>query len=300
MSMPRYLRVIRETAFGQTPENPSAEDVAYLRLDQANAFTVRRKPITVDLPGLELGNLLVRRISARHEVTGRLSTLLDHARAALLLDWAAGLADGEIPSFTCDYFDGLRRRRYLGVKVERLTITSAAESQVVRLNFDLRGMSTAEVDPTAEQFPAPSMSDLPVGTLYVHEDLADGGLVLGAVRGEFRRVVVEITNRLPPRWDELPHVSRLPFHGRRIRLNAELYHKSTTDIAALEEQTPRAGAVVWTRGSSSVALDFHGQCVLDRLIDDEPLDDDSYQNAESTVLYSGGGVDSDLTITVTP
>lgn len=248
----QWLRLTKEATYGTYD---SGGTTAWIRLDTDNAFTpqimVGRNPIR-DAGG---GNRRVQVVSSTHTVTGKLSTLLYPAQASAILAWATTLTSNELSSYTADFYDSVRVRRFLGGKVDSLDLSCDATQGegVLRAELGLTFQTYAGSDPSLSE---PAYSSFPTTTPYVFKQSSTGFTVGGSVRTKYNKFSCSIKNRLSKPFDELAYVSGIYYCGRDIDFATSFQYSSSTDQGNYEGQTALTCSNVFTHPTNTLTLDF--------------------------------------------
>ena len=207
-----FLLLVQESAYKTPVSSPvvwptASANAFYIRLDGANVFTMRPRPVMVAVPyggGVAIDAF---RVSDKIECKGRLVTkLYAGPLSQFLLQWggqqintgqtspwtttepAGDLASVAIYHAITRSDGSIKRRVYLGCKVDGWDIDVSEEGTIATLSMDISGSTPqgnqfdSSVDPTAVTFPAPTDTQMPVGGVtgpyvFVH---ASGGLTIGS------------------------------------------------------------------------------------------------------------------------
>ncbi len=207
--------LVQESAFKTPVTTPivwptTSANAFYIRLDGANTFTMRPRPMMVAVPyggGVAIDAF---RVADKMECKGKLQTkLYAGPLSQFLLQWAAQTINsgqtspwmttepaGDLASVACYHAiqrsdSTIKRRVYLGTKVDGWDISVSEDGTIATLSMDLSA-STPQgnqfdslTDPTAVTFPAPTDAQLPgasdsTAALRVHP--CHGGLTIGSSR----------------------------------------------------------------------------------------------------------------------
>src|SRR5271165_2382246 len=190
-----FLMLVQESAFKVPVSSPVVYPTAsasafYVRLDGANVFTMRPRPVMVAVPyggGVAIDAF---RVSDKIECKGRLVTkLYAGPLSQFLLQWGGQQINsgqtspwtttepaGDLASVSCYHAitrsDGtIKRRVYLGTKVDGFDVDVSEDGTIATLSMDLSASTPqgnqfdSSTDPTAGTFPAPtdSPNQLPSG-----------------------------------------------------------------------------------------------------------------------------------------
>jgi hypothetical protein len=260
-----FLMIVAETTF-KTPEvtpvvYPTTSPTAYyVRLDGANAFSMRPQPVMVTVPyggGVAIDAF---RVADKLECKGRLVTKLYAGNATaiglggFLLNWATtpinsgrtapwvtdagGEPVGDLASIAIYHAitrsDGtIKRRVYLGCKCDGYDLDVSEDGTIATLSLDITGSTPqgnqwdSSTDPTAGTFPAESDSQLPTNPyLFTH---CSGGLTIGTARTQFQSVKLSVKNVLARRFWANRFAQLLRYVGRSVTLEAQNYYVPTPD-----------------------------------------------------------------------
>lgn len=274
MGARRYLRLTPELTWGTFDDTSTTAII--VDLDTANSYTVRPKPITVDVRTAGGRNRRMRKISKKTSLTGNLNMLVPGSAAAVLAAWinAAPTTDA-LGSMTIDYVIQMEDTghtkvysRHLGMKVQQAGIASSEQAQLVRLALQLVGKEPATI--TVTDFAEPAAADYPTDAYFTHQDLS-GALSIASSRTEFESLNVTIKNMLDVRYFESEFPTRIEFCGRDVDWTSKLAYKIVTDRSNLESVTPVAASATFDNGTNTLALHMQGKNYYANVEDD--LDD---------------------------
>lgn len=296
-----YLQITEESAYGTIVASPvRGTSQIPIRLSGSNMFTMRSKPVKVNIPYGGGVAVDVATISDKQEIKGTLQTELCYTQASFLLNWAltrinaGGTAPwttsespGQFASCTVDHgiiYDDtgtFKLTRYTGVKVDAGKIEGSADSQKVMLSLDLIAGDFAgntydsTSDPTNVAFPLPLDTEFPTDfALFLH---SNGGLFLnsGSARAECTGFGVNWTNNHKAKYFNNRFVQRLRSFGSQYKFDLDNVLLSTTDdrpafyqVAALSE-----AKVVLTNTTHTLTFDWKTNAFIDDLGDTLTIDD---------------------------
>ena len=223
-----FLMLVEESAYKTPVTTPvvyptASANAFFIRLDGANTFTMRPRPVMVAVPyggGVAIDAF---RVADKMELKGRLVTkLYAGALSQFLLQWGgqpinAGQTApwtttepaGDLASVACYHAiarsDGtIKRRVYLGCKVDGWDLEVSEDSTIATLSLDISGSTPqgnqfdSSTDPTAVTFPPPTDVQLPTNPyVFVH---ASGGLTIGSARTQFQSLKLASKNVLARRF----------------------------------------------------------------------------------------------------
>jgi hypothetical protein len=326
-----FLMIVEESAY-KTPVNlptvwtqATAYGLAnaqayYIRLPGDNQFTMRPRPVMSRTPyggGVAINAYTV---SDKIECKGRLTTPLCVGQAPFLLSWAGvPITGGTAPWTTTEpngdlascaiyhgiiEFDGtVKRRVYLGCKVDAWTISCSQESTIATLTLEISGSTPqgnqfdSSVDPTSGTFPAPTDADLPIDPFeWIH---TSGHITIG---GSARTAITELTissrNVLARSFYNQRFVQFLRYMGRDTTVQSRLqYTSSVDDRTHYEGVASETLSVGFNNGTHGFAIDMKAQNVYDPLEDDLKLADTYWQTMTSHNQWDGSaGTDFAITI----
>ena len=330
-----FLYVVQESAY-KTPASATVwttsttyglanYSAAYVRLDGGNGFSMRPRPAgTVTVPyggGFDYDAYMT---SDKQECKGQLNLILTVGQAPFWLSWAlqrinsgqtspwtTTVAAGDLAS--CSVYhaitrsDGtIKRRVYLGTKVDSATLTVSEGSTICRLQLNLTASTPqgnqfdASTDPTSGTFPAPADNNFPVDPfVFLHAGGSSYITIGGAVRTQFTELNFTCTNNLARRWYANRYLQLLTFLGRRAKLSSKiLYPGSGQDDRTLYEGlASETVSVEINNGTHGFTLGMNGQNVFTPFEDDLPLNDVYMQsNTENNLWDATAGSDFTLTI----
>lgn len=259
----------------------------YIRLHADNAFTMTPTPRFKDIRSADGDNRPVQVVSSVKVFSGSLMTPLYPTQAAALLDWATTITTNALPSYTVDHNDGVRVRRYLGVGVNSLGLTCAADTDegVVYANLSLTAQTLAGSDPT---FAKPSFSSFPTENPYVHKMSSTGFSVGGATRTKYNMFKFNVANKLAATVDELAYISGLTYCGRDVTFSTSFQYSASTDQGNYEGQTALDCAIAFVHGTNTLTLDFNTKGRMSKRSRSLPLGDVSREEYEIRCIYDSG------------
>jgi len=303
-----FLLLVQESAY-KTPvasptvynytSPPSTPSAFYIRLDGANTFTMRPRPVMVAVPyggGVAIDAF---RVSDKIECKGRLVTkLYAGPLSQFLLQWAAQPINagqtspwtttepaGDLASVAIYHAitrsDGsIKRRVYLGTKVDGWDVDVSEDGTIATLSMDLSASTPqgnqfdSSTDPTAVTFPAPtdSPNQMPINPyLFVH---ASGGLTIGTSRTQFQSLKLSSKNRIARRFWANRFVNLMRFVGRETTLQAvNFYSPTPDDRTAYEGLTTETTSLTLNNGTHSLEVSMNTASVISQFEDQLPLND---------------------------
>lgn len=310
-----FLMLVQESAF-KTPVASvvtwptTSANAFYIRLDGANTFTMRPRPVMVAVPyggGVAIDAF---RVSDKIECKGRLVTkLYAGPLSQFLLEWGGQQINtgqtapwtttepaGDLASVAIYHAiarsDGtIKRRVYLGCKVDGWDLEVSEDSTIATLSLDISGSTPqgnqfdSSSDPTSGTFPAPTDAQMPVGGttgpyVFIH---ASGGLLVGTARTQFQSLKLASKNVLARRFWANRFISLMRFVGRSTTLEAVNFYAPTPDDRTSYEGTAgftTAGGYTGTdvsltlsNGTHSIVCDLKANTVITAFEDQLPLND---------------------------
>ena len=328
-----YLMIVEESAFKVPVTTPvvwtqsttyglANAQAYYVRLDQGNAFTMRPRPAgTVTIPYGGGFAVAVNKVSDKQECKGRLSVILSVSQAPFLLSWAGvritgGTApwtttepNGDLASCSVYHaiveFDGtVKRRVYLGTKVEGWQVSVSEDSTIARLTLDLAASTPqgnqfdSSVDPTSTTFPTPTDADFPIDPfVFLHSGGSNYVTLGGTVRTQFTELNIASRNVMYRRWFANRYVQMLRMVGRDTTVGTKLAYVAAgdTDRAHYEALASESCSIQLNNGTHGFTMNLNAQNVWMPFEDDLPLPDLYMQAAtEANMWDSAAGSDFTL------
>lgn len=309
-----FLLLVQESAY-KTPATavvwPTGSATAfYIRMDGSNAFTMRPRPVMVTVPyggGLAVDAF---RVADKLECKGKLTTkLYAGPLSEFLLGWAAKqINTGQTSPWTTTEIAGdlasvaiyhgiarsdgtIKRRVYLGCKVDSWDLDVSENSTIATLSLDITGSTPqgnqfdASNDPNSSVFPAPTDAQMPTtGTtgpyVFTH---ASGGLLIGTARTQFSSVKIASRNVLAKRFWANRFLGLQRWVGRSTTLDAVNFYAPTPDdrtsyegIAGLTVAGGYTGtdaSFTLNNGTHTIVFDLKNNSVFTNVEDQTPLND---------------------------
>ena len=270
----QWLRLTPEVTFG---EYNSGGTAVWVRLDTDNAFTPIITPGRGPIRDAAGGNRPVQMVSSTYSIAGNLSTLLYPTQASALLGWATTISGNDLGSYTADYYDGQRVRRFLGGKVDSLKLSCSATGGegVLRAEFGLSFQTYAGSDPSLAE---PAFSVFPTTIPYVLKQSSTGFTVGGSVRTKYNKFEAMFKNRLQKTYDELAYPSNITYCGRDTSFSTSFQYTATTDQGNYESQTALTCAMIFTHPTNTLTLDFKASGYMSTRTRSMPLGDVSRED----------------------
>ena len=299
-----WLRATKEATWGTF--DGSATVIHWIRLAGDSAFGMYPTPVPYLINSADSLNEPIQTDAQQIRVGGALVTPLYHSQATDLLAWGLTLQSSGTPavyslnSYTLDHYDGVRTRRYLGVRVASLGIMAPTNGPGM-LNFSLIGWKPDSSNPTLAE---PAITDFPTALPYTLQGTL-GSLKIGnnTARTKYKSIDFSMANILDAPFCEDVYVSDILYCGRNVSLKAQLAYNSTmgsTDRTAFEGQTAQTHAlVVFTQGGNTITLDLHTKARLTEFALDSPLGAAKFVNMSlSGMMDSAQTPDKSFTFTI--
>jgi tail tube protein len=322
-----FLFLVQESAYKTPVTTPivwptTSANAFYMRLDGANVFTMRPRPVMVAVPyggGVAIDAF---RVSDKVECKGKLQTkLYAGPLSQFLLQWAAQQINtvqtspwtstepaGDLPSVAIYHgiarSDGtIKRRVYLGTKVDGWDLAVSEDSTLATLSLDLSASTPqgnqfdSSTDPTSTTFPPPTDSQLPTNPyVFIH---ASGNLTIGSARTQFQSVKLSCKNQLARRFWANRFVNLMRWVGRSTTLEAvNFYAPTPDDRTSYEGLTTETTSFELNNGTHSITINMNTASVITTFEDQLPLNDLYTQTMTITNQWdSTAGSDLALTFT---
>ena len=276
------------------------------------------------------------RVADKIECKGRLTTKLYAGDVSkFLLNWAATqINSGQTSPWTTTEVAGdlasvaiyhaimrsdgsIKRRVYLGCKVDSWDLDISENSTIATLSLDISGSTPqgnqfdSSTDPSSGTFPAPTDAQMPTGGtsgpyVFAH---ASGGLTIGSARTQFQSVKISSKNVLARRFWAGRFIGLLRFVGRSTTLEATNYYAAAPDDRTSYEGlvgfTTGGGAYTGTdvsfalsNGTHSITIDLKNNSVFTGIEDQTPLNDLYTQTTTVTNQYDPAS-STDFTVAFT-
>src|SRR3954447_589708 len=125
-----WCRLTKEAAYGVYDDSAAPADIIWVRLASNNACTIRTAPQRQVIRSADGGNRRRQVCGKRKAVGGGINTLFYPSQAAFWLGAGLTLAGtpNDLSSYTCDFHDTVRGRRFLGGKIATLAASGTAQS----------------------------------------------------------------------------------------------------------------------------------------------------------------------------
>lgn len=317
-----FVQLTKETAYKVPMATPArGTDQIAIRLDQANAFGMRPKPLSTTIPHGGGRPVRAQTVSDQIEVRGGLNTVLTYSQAGFLLGWLATPINAgqtapwttteppeDLASVTVDHAiwqddtATYKRTRFLGVKCNSGRVECTRDTRLARLTLDLQGSTyqgnpfDASADPGVTVVPVPNDAEFPTDVvLFTH---SAGLLTIGAARTQYSSLNLNIANKNDVRYYESRFVQVIRHLGRDTTLAVGLRLKSTpNDRLSYERQDLLTASVAFTNGPRTITVALSSSNVIDPLDDDLGLDK-TFDRTLTLVNQWDGPAGNDLAISV--
>jgi hypothetical protein len=313
-----YLLIVQESAYKTPVVSPvvytnvltyNTATAMYIRLDGSNAFTMRPRPVMVNVPYGGGFAVDAYAVSDKQEVKGQLTCKLSIGQAPMLLGWAAGrINSGQTSPWTtteppgdlasCSVYHAIQRsdgtykkRVYLGTKVDSWSIACSEESTVATLTLGLTASTPqgnqfdSSSDPTSA-FPAPAENNYasdPYVFVHTGGDISIGG----STRTQITDLTIAATNVMSKRYFNSSHyLNLIRFLGRKTTTAVKLlYAPSPDDRTSYEGVASEAVSVEFNNGTHTMTIALNAQNVFGPFEDDLALTDMYFQGSTLANLW---------------
>ena len=322
-----FLLLVQESAYKTPVTTPivwptTSANAFYIRLDGANAFTMRPRPVMVAVPyggGVAIDAF---RVSDKIECKGRLlCKLYAGALSQFLIQWAAQTINtaqtapgpprsppATWPAFRATTRSSDRtarssggstwvRRSMAGTSRSARTARSRRSPWTYRRPPRKATSSTALPILRSTTSPPPTDSQLPTNPyVFIH---ASGNLTIGSARTQFQSVKLSCKNQLARRYWANRFVNLMRFVGRSTTLEAvNFYAPTPDDRTSYEGLTTETTSFELNNGTHSITINMNTASVITTFEDQLPLNDLYTQTMTITNQWdSTAGSDLALTFT---
>jgi hypothetical protein len=317
MSTPsrEFLMIVKESAYKTPMSSPvvwttatsygiANADAYYIRLPGDNQFTVRPRPVIVTTPYGGGVAVDAYRVSDKQECKGQLTTQLSIAQAPFLLSWAGVKMSGGTSPWTstepagdlasCAIYHGIvefdgtiKRRVYLGCKVDSWSVACSMDSTIATLTLQLSGSTPqgnqfdSSTDPSGTVFPIPSDNNLPSDPYeFIHT--GSGVTIGGTARTAITEVTIGVQNHLARSYYNNRFIQYLRMVGRKTTVQSRLQYTSAVDDRThYEGVASETVSIEFNNGTHNFTMSLNAQNVYDPLEDDLKLADTYWQTMTS-------------------
>jgi hypothetical protein len=335
MSTPsrEFLMIVQESAFETPVSSPTVWTTSttyglanaqayYARLPGDNQFTMRPKPQVVET--MYGGGVAVAAyaVSDKLECRGQLTIPLTIQTAPFWLSWCGLKVNsgqtapwvttepvGDLASCSMYHgimkFDGtIKRRVYLGCKVDSWSISCSEASTVATLTMQVSGSKPqgnqfdSSSDPTSGTFPVPSDNELPIDP---YEWIHTSGVITigGSARSALTELTISSQNTLARSFYNARFIQFLHLMGRATTVASRFQYLSSPDDRTLfEGVASEAVSVGFNNGTHGFTVAMNAQNYYSGLEDDLKLADVYWQTITSKNMWDPTA-GSDLTMAFT-
>lgn len=291
----QWLRVTKESTYGTYDGAADSSDVNWFRLPQSNPFDMRPVPQRQVIRSADGGNRRRQVVAARKVCSGTLNTLWYPTQAGKLLEGALTLSSNDLASYTLDYWDSAIARRFLGCKIQRLTLNGTATQDYIPASIQWVGQ---KLDSSAPTLTEPADTVFPSEVPYEHYE-SKGLMTVGATtQTKYSTLGITVSNVLAGTWDEDEWITNLYYCGRDVDLSIRKQYVDQTYRDALEAQSALTVSCAWARASGlTTTFDLQSESYVASVADDFPLDNATYQTVSIQTFYDSSG-STDVSFTV--
>ena len=290
--------------YGTPKPSPTSGDRIEIVLDNRGGAAVREMAQKVtqrtaggrNRPGLQK--------VGRWTVPFSIDTYLYVSQAPKLLAWAMGPyvpvgGTREIlPAYTFYTDDGYGYHKFVGGRVDEVTISSEAGSDFVR--FRATGMcqkeilDTGDIPWTSAIFPTAYAQ--PSGTCYIHQN-AFGHVTAAGVALSCRSITVRVRNVNDHRHMGSGFIERNSFNGRDVTFGLTPYSDDDTFYDIFHDQTPGQVSLGWYIGANHAVITSNNIAYLDSHERTTDIATD-VQETHLWTVHEDAGTAPDLTLDV--
>lgn len=303
----QWLRLTKESTYGTFNGSPGTGEQIWMRLTGDNPFTVMPKPQPYEIMSCDALGEPIQEDNQIFFTDGNLTCPAYPSQMAFLLNQLTGIAGSgtpavySLPSFTADYFDGARTRRYLGCHMQAGTLAVPATGGPATWNLAIIAWKPDTTNPTLAE-PATSVfpTDLPLRL----QDSAGAFKLAPAdsVRTKYNSFTATWTNTIAREQDETAYPTLL-YAGRRNTFQGVFHYLSgETDRAIFEGRTTTTyNQVTFTRaGHHTILLDWKGKGKMKNFQPNFRMQGRSYVTLDMAAFFDpSSGVNSSFSYTVT-
>lgn len=261
----QWCRVTPETTYNTY--NTSGTGAFWIRLSGADSLKLQPRPNSYQIMSADALGETIQSDFGTVSIAGSIKTPAYPSQFANLLPLVADLVAVGSPattyvkkSFTLDWFDGLRARRYKGCYLTECGLSAAADKG--GFSWAL-GVVAREVE-ALTGFTRPAANLFPAELPFKLQDSAGAFRINNTVRVGYQSFGLKIGNKIAAnffesRWADLDYV------GRETEFTAKVKYKANeADQAAYEGHTVQAlNQIVLARtGVQTVTLGFGANCVF--------------------------------------
>lgn len=290
----QWLRLTKESTYGTFNASPSAGEQIYIRLTGDNPFTVMPKPQPFEIVSCDAIGETVQEDNQIYFTDGNLTTPAYPSQMAFFLSQLTGAAGSgtpavyALPSFTADYYDGARTRRYLGCHFQTGMLAVPASGGPATWSLAIISWKPDSSNPT---FTEPALSSFPSDLpLRLQDTVSALKLATSdATRTKYNAFSATWTNNIAREPDETAYPSLL-YAGRRCAFQGVFHYlTSETDRALYEARTTTTyNQITFTRtGQHTVLLNWNGKGKVTGFSPNYRMAGRNYVTLDMVALYDG-------------
>lgn len=289
--MRQWLRLTKEATLGTFDASAAAENIVWPRLTADNAFSMIPQIEAYTINSFDARAEPVQFDSGRKMLSGQLTTPFYGSQAAFFLSAATTLvgtgspATYSLSSFTADFYDGVRTRRYLGCQIANATL-NCPTSGPATWQFQIVGQKVDGSNPTLAE---PAGTVWPTQVPYKIQDTSTK-LKLGTAdvaRAKYTNLTCVFANTLVGELTEESFPTYV-YGGRKISVSGGFFYLSgETDRAAYEALTTyTTNELTFSRTDfHTVLLDWKGQGRITNYGNEWKMSGQSKFNLEMTSFF---------------
>lgn len=337
MAAREILMAVIESSFGTTKATPSlGTDSFYMRLDQANAFTMEANPVQSSIAYGGGYNVEADTVSDTVQCKGNFNFLLyPGVWSQILLGWAmtpintgrtapwtttdasSVMPVGDLASLTFYHAflteDGTtyKRTKYLGCKCDSWSVAASeqGDARMWRISGSITAQKPAgnpwdsSTDPDVTEFPLPADANYPLGPYtFSHLSSGTGALTIGSGAGTNRAsqtmsVTISAQNTMAAHTYGSRFLVTNHFLGRQSQCVAKMRYKaSPDDRGSARSLTAQTATMKLDNGTHTVQIAYQGNNVIRPWARDLPLADE-YQQTLTLVNRYDASAGMDLALT---
>lgn len=272
----QYLRATLEDEPGTRKTTPGTGEQIWIPITGDNGFSMVKAPSMYEIFSAHSLNESITVDSQLLNTTGSLTVPFYPSQAAFMLAQVADIVSTGTPpvyrkkTMTLDYFNGVNTESYLGVHVQKATLTAKANAGAASWSLNLVAWKP-EDSPTALASPAPTVfpTDKPFRLTHT-KGLLKVGSTTALVQYNSITMNWENTLAVEACEDENPDIA---YGGRKVSFSFDQKFKSTTQQLAYEGVTTSAtNEVTFTRADvGSVKFDFNSKVHFSAFSRSHPL-----------------------------
>ncbi len=292
------------SSYWGTYPNPNTDKFWVVMQDGAS-LNIQTTPNPFDIQTAGCSYLARRfnRFNVRKSVSGTLRLPMWPTQAAQLIPWACTpvTVSGrlQLPSYTCDWWDGFETRRFTGLRVSQMVLESNHDSDILMGEFTLIGKKEETPGALAEP---DILNDFPSEIPYTHYHSSGQIQIGGSVITGYKSVRLTVANMMHVAFLEDQWINRANITGRNVDWQIVVSKESATNRTRYTDQTKIASCLVkWnnTDLTKSITLDTKSANYIVDYGVDRGFETDQYETLNIAAhLNTAGGVYTDLAATV--